>query len=119
VEREVGLVGSDRPVPPVDVDDRRRDRGRALGVAPSPGYPRQPRADPELAARFAPLADALEADLDAIDGELRAVQGHSVDLGGFYRPDPAKADRVMRPSGRFTRALELVATPETARHLGA
>jgi len=65
--------------------------------------------DPELAARFAPLAAALEADVDAIDQELRAVQGHSVDLGGYYRPDPAKAEAVMRPSARFTQALSLVA----------
>ncbi len=65
--------------------------------------------DPELAARFAPLAAVLEADVDAIDQELRAVQGHSVDLGGYYRPDPAKAEAVMRPSARFTQALSLVA----------
>ena len=64
--------------------------------------------DPDLAARFAPLAAALEADVDAIDEELRTVQGHSVDLGGYYRPDPAKADAVMRPSARLTRALALV-----------
>ena len=65
--------------------------------------------DPELAARFAPLAAALASDVDAIDQELRTVQGHSVDLGGYYRPDPAKAEAVMRPSGRFTQALDLVA----------
>jgi isocitrate dehydrogenase len=64
--------------------------------------------DPALAARFAPLAAALESDLAAIDEELRAVQGEAVDLGGYYRPDPDKADAVMRPSARFRRALELV-----------
>ncbi|MEO7236268.1 MAG: NADP-dependent isocitrate dehydrogenase, partial [Lapillicoccus sp.] len=76
------------------------------------------RTDPELAARFAPLAERLEAELGAIDAELRAVQGHSVDLGGYYRPDPAKTDRVMRPSRRFTEALKLVAAPEAAHELG-
>lgn len=65
--------------------------------------------DPELAARFAPLAEALETDVDAIDQELRSAQGHSVDLGGYYRPDPAKAEAVMRASARFTRALDLIA----------
>ncbi len=74
--------------------------------------------DPDLAARFVPLAERLETDVDAIERELLAVQGHSVDLGGYYRPDPAKADRVMRPSPRFTEALELVAAPETAHELG-
>ncbi len=67
--------------------------------------------DTALAARFAPLAERLEADVDAIEAELRAVQGHSVDLGGYYRPDPTKAERVMRPSQRFTDALALVAAP--------
>jgi isocitrate dehydrogenase len=36
---------------------------------------------------------------------LLAVQGAPVDLGGYYRPDPAKADAVMRPSKTFNEAV--------------
>jgi isocitrate dehydrogenase len=61
--------------------------------------------DTELAAAFAPLAGAL-ADAEAtIVGELAAVQGEPVDLGGYYLVDQAKADAVMRPSPTFTATL--------------
>ncbi len=54
--------------------------------------------DPALAERFAPLAAAL-ADAEAsITAELEGVQGPPVELGGYYRPDPETAERVMRPS---------------------
>jgi isocitrate dehydrogenase len=54
--------------------------------------------DAALAAAFAPVADALTAQEEAIVSELLAVQGSPVDLGGYYRPDAAKASAVMRPS---------------------
>jgi len=55
-------------------------------------------ADPELADRFAPVAAALAVDEDQINAELIGVQGHPVDLGGYYRPDTAKVTAAMRPS---------------------
>jgi isocitrate dehydrogenase len=61
--------------------------------------------DAELAADFAALAEALAAQEDAIVGELNGVQGHPVDLGGYFRPDPGKAAAVMRPSATFNEAL--------------
>ncbi|USX44581.1 NADP-dependent isocitrate dehydrogenase [Dietzia kunjamensis] len=54
--------------------------------------------DAELAARFAPLAEKLDADKDRILEELTDVQGHSVDLGGYYQPDTEKLKAAMRPS---------------------
>ncbi len=62
--------------------------------------------DVELAARFTGLADALEADVATIDAELIAAQGRPVDLGGYYRPDEAKASAAMRPSTTFNRLLD-------------
>ncbi len=62
-------------------------------------------ADPELAAAFAAFAERLAADEAAIAEELLAVQGHPVDLGGYYAPDPVKATEVMRPSATFNAAL--------------
>src|SRR4051794_17381805 len=61
--------------------------------------------DPELAAAFAPLAKGLRENEDAITGELLAVQGSPTEVGGYYRPDPATAGRVMRPSKTFNDLL--------------
>ena len=62
-------------------------------------------ADAELAALFAPVAEQLVAQSEAIDAELIAVQGHPADIGGYYRPDAAKASAVMRPSPTFNAIL--------------
>jgi isocitrate dehydrogenase len=61
--------------------------------------------DPELAAAFKGLAETLTRNEQAITDELIAVQGHPVDLGGYYRPDADKATAVMRPSSTFNDAL--------------
>ncbi|MEO9862685.1 MAG: NADP-dependent isocitrate dehydrogenase [Yoonia sp.] len=54
--------------------------------------------DAELAAHFAPIAEALVAGEAAIVSELAAAQGSAVDLGGYYHGDAAKTAAVMRPS---------------------
>jgi len=54
--------------------------------------------DADLAAAFAPIAEALASGEDAIVSELKAGGGTAVDLGGYYHTDPAKAAAVMRPS---------------------
>jgi isocitrate dehydrogenase len=64
--------------------------------------------DKELAEHFAPLAKALAENEDAIVAELNAVQGESVDIGGYYYPDAEKTAAVMRPSKTFNEALEAV-----------
>ena len=61
--------------------------------------------DPELAARFTPLAAALAENDETIQAELVAVQGHPVDLGGYYAPDEDKAVPAMRPSATLNRIL--------------
>ncbi|MTD43966.1 NADP-dependent isocitrate dehydrogenase [Conexibacter sp. W3-3-2] len=62
-------------------------------------------ADADLAAAFAPLAEKLAAAESAIVDELNAVQGEPADVGGYFRPDVAKADAAMRPSATFNEAL--------------
>ena len=57
--------------------------------------------DTELAAAFSQLVEALRANESVIAEELLAVQGAPVDLGGYYHPDPAKIDALMRPSKTF------------------
>jgi len=61
--------------------------------------------DAALKARFAPLAKALADNEQKIVEELAAVQGKAVDIGGYYRPDVAKASAAMRPSTTFNGAL--------------
>lgn len=54
--------------------------------------------DPTLAAEFQPIAQALLEHENRIVEELIAVQGESVNIGGYYRPDDALAETSMRPS---------------------
>ncbi|WP_159698235.1 NADP-dependent isocitrate dehydrogenase [Arthrobacter sp. 18067] len=61
--------------------------------------------DAELAKDFAAIAEALTSNEETIVGELAAVQGPAVELGGYYRPDAAKAAEIMRPSATFNKVL--------------
>jgi isocitrate dehydrogenase len=61
--------------------------------------------DAELRARFAPLAKSLTENETRIVGELNAVQGKPVDIGGYYAPDPNLATQAMRPSQTFNNVL--------------
>jgi isocitrate dehydrogenase len=61
--------------------------------------------DTALAAKFTALAKKLADGESAIVAELAAVQGKPVDIGGYYLPDVAKLDTIMRPSAAFNAAL--------------
>ena len=61
--------------------------------------------DTALQAKFAPLAKTLSDNEQKIIGELNAVQGTSVDIGGYYHADPEKIKAAMRPSNTFNAAL--------------
>jgi len=61
--------------------------------------------DAELAAAFAGLAATLGGSEEAIVAELIAPQGTAVDIGGYYHPDAAKTEAVMRPSRTLNEAL--------------
>jgi isocitrate dehydrogenase len=65
--------------------------------------------DKALAAHFKPLAAALAADEQKIVKELADVQGKPADIGGYYLPDVAKTDAVMRPSRTLNAALQTIA----------
>jgi isocitrate dehydrogenase len=61
--------------------------------------------DPEIAKRMKPLAQRLAADEEKIVAELAEVQGSSVDVGGYYHPDPDRVVEAMRPSPTLNEAL--------------
>ncbi|MET4094662.1 NADP-dependent isocitrate dehydrogenase [Arthrobacter sp. UYCu712] len=64
--------------------------------------------DAELAAAFAAVSGALTSNEETITGELLAVQGSPVDIGGYYRPDADKVSAVMRPSAKFSEVLSML-----------
>ena len=61
--------------------------------------------DADLKAKFTPVAKELESNLDKIVGELDGAQGSPKDIGGYYKPDPAKVAVAMRPSTTFNNIL--------------
>ena len=62
--------------------------------------------DPELKARFTPVAKALEEKEARIVEELLAAQGKPVDIGGYYLPDEALTAKQMRPSDTFNAIID-------------
>lgn len=62
-------------------------------------------ADADLAATFKPIAESLTANESKIVAELFAVQGQPADVGGYYKPDNAKADAALRPSATLNEIL--------------
>ena len=64
--------------------------------------------DQALADRFGEIAAAL-GDFEAqIVDELNAAQGDAVDIGGYYRPDDALAEKAMRPSPTLNRIIDAI-----------
>jgi isocitrate dehydrogenase len=64
--------------------------------------------DEAMKAQFQGLANSLSENEAKIVDELNAVQGNAMDIGGYFRPDPAKAEEAMRPSPTFNRLLASV-----------
>jgi len=62
--------------------------------------------DADLKARFAPVAKQLRDNMEKIDQELTDCQGSPVDVGGYFRPDPAMADKAMRPSATLNAIID-------------
>ena len=61
---------------------------------------------PDLKALFAPIAQALADNEDAINAELLAAQGEPVDIGGYYFPNAEAAAAAMRPSATLNGIID-------------
>ena len=61
--------------------------------------------DKELQAHFTKLAKQLKDNEEKIVSELSVVQGKSVDIGGYYKPDLKKLEQVMRPSATLNEII--------------
>jgi len=62
--------------------------------------------DADLKAKFAPIAEQLEAKLGTIFDEMNASNGQAKDLGGYFRTDPEKVAQAMRRSSTFNSILD-------------
>ncbi len=62
----------------------------------------------ELEAKFAPIAKALVDNEAKIMEELMVVEGKAQDIGGYYRPDDAKASAAMRPSATLNAIIDSI-----------
>ncbi|WP_300363154.1 NADP-dependent isocitrate dehydrogenase [Hydrogenimonas sp.] len=66
-------------------------------------------SDKEFADMFAPIAKALEENEKQILDEMLAMEGKEQDIGGYYHPDDAKAEKAMRPSETLNKIIDSIA----------
>ncbi|MDW7774208.1 MAG: NADP-dependent isocitrate dehydrogenase [Desulfobulbaceae bacterium] len=64
------------------------------------------QTDTGIRDRFARVARELEENETNIIAEMNGAQGHPVDIGGYYRPDPVKTTQAMRPSKTFNAIVD-------------
>lgn len=62
--------------------------------------------DQDLKARFTPIAKEMTDNADKIDAELIDCQGRPGDIGGYFRPDPVKCEKEMRPSATLNAIID-------------
>jgi isocitrate dehydrogenase len=66
------------------------------------------KQDGVLSAQFEKIASALSANESSIVAELNSAQGISMDIDGYYFPDPDKVSKAMRPSLTFNKILDAI-----------
>ena len=60
----------------------------------------------EVDPSYQELATILKDNRKQIVEELKGCQGEPQDIGGYYKLDPVKADRAMRPSKTWNDILD-------------
>jgi isocitrate dehydrogenase len=66
----------------------------------------QQNDDAALKQKFMPVAIELRSKEQQIVDELNKIQGVKVEIGGYYKPDPALISKAMRPSATLNALLE-------------
>lgn len=64
--------------------------------------------DMELQSFFKDIALELSSNEEKIRAEFNDAQGVKVDLGGYYKFDDEKANKIMRPSATFNAIIEKI-----------
>jgi isocitrate dehydrogenase len=65
-------------------------------------------ADTALADKFTPIAEELIKNEEAVLAELAASEGSPKDIGGYFHPDDAKAEKAMRPSATLNKIIDAI-----------
>ena len=65
-------------------------------------------AAPDLAEKFAPVAEELIKNEEKILSELMEAEGSPKDIGGYYHPDDRKAELAMRPSETLNKIIDSI-----------
>ena len=60
----------------------------------------------ELKSEFSTIAKSLRENENRIVSELNTIQGGSINIGGYYKPNENLVNHAMRPSKVFNRILE-------------
>jgi isocitrate dehydrogenase len=63
-------------------------------------------SDSEIAAKFAPVAEAMKENEAKINEELIGAQGKPQDVGGYYHPSSEKTYAAMRPSAALNAIVD-------------
>jgi isocitrate dehydrogenase len=62
----------------------------------------------DIAAKFAPVAEALTSKEEQIMSELLAVEGKAQDVGGYFHPNDELAEKAMRPSATLNAIIDAI-----------
>ncbi|WP_457746301.1 NADP-dependent isocitrate dehydrogenase [Sulfurimonas sp.] len=65
-------------------------------------------ADTALADKFTSIAEELIKNEEKILSELAAAEGKAQDIGGYFHPDDAKAQKAMRPSATLNAIIDSI-----------
>jgi len=76
-------------------------------------------ADSVLQTKFATVAKDFQAAEAQICKDLVDCQGAPCDIGGYYRPDPAKLEKLMNPSATMNALVEKMTLKKSAKPAAA
>ncbi len=65
-------------------------------------------ADLDLKSKFNSVAESLTSNEEKIVSELNNVQGSIIDIGGYFQPNTAKVEKIMRPSDTFNAVIKFL-----------
>lgn len=65
-------------------------------------------ANADMAAKFKPVAQAMQENETRINEELIGSQGKPQDIGGYYKPVTEKTDTAMKPSATLNKIIESI-----------
>ncbi len=65
-------------------------------------------ADTALANKFTSIAESLIKNEEQILSEFLAAEGKPQDIGGYFHPDDAKAEKAMRPSATLNNIIDSI-----------